>query len=219
MNKVKKIASSITQEENVSIQLRDKDGNLRRLFQQNFFGNELLRLIRAVISEPIDQKTAQVKSGLFNRLAAYGLQIPGVTGSYVTELKAHNLVTSAGKAGLASRANGVGAEAIFQYIGIGTGAVAAAAGDTALGAEKAADGSSSTTHAGSSPTLSRVTTSVTNDTAQSVVTINFTGSIAITEYGLFNATNAGTMCCRQVQSAINVVSGDSLQVTWKLQFS
>lgn len=37
-----------------------------------------------------------------------------------------NLITSAGKAGVASRINGSGAEPVFQYLAIGTNSVAAA---------------------------------------------------------------------------------------------
>ena len=125
-----------------------------------------------------------------------------------------NLVVSAGKAGVASRINGDGAEAAFTYIAIGTGTAAAAAGDTSLGAEITTEGGERGAAA-----VSRVTTSVTNDTAQDVLTFSFTGSFAVTETGLLNDASAGTLLARQVFSAINVVSGDGLQVTWKIQSS
>lgn len=52
-------------------------------------------------------------------------------------------------------------------------------------------------------------------TYTSVGTISFTSSLAITEHGLFNA-NSGTPTCmdRSVFTAINVVSGDSIQFTY-----
>lgn len=128
-----------------------------------------------------------------------------------------NLIVSAGKAGVASRINGSGAEAAFTYIGVGTGTTGAAAGDTALEAEKATNGTPTTTHASAS--VSRVTTTVTNDTAQDVVTFAFTASVAVTESGVFNAATAGTMLARQTFAVINVVSGDSLQITWKIRAS
>jgi hypothetical protein len=98
---------------------------------------------------------------------------------------------------------------------MGTGTVAPAAGDTALGAEKDEAGAATTTH--KSATASRVTTTVTNDTAQDVVTFNYTATLAVTESGVFNAATAGTMLCRQTFSAVNVVNGDSLQFTWKVK--
>jgi hypothetical protein len=62
-----------------------------------------------------------------------------------------------------------------------------------------------------------VTTTITNDTAQLTKTFTVTGSVAVTESGVLNAASAGTLLCHQVFSAINVASGDSLAVTWKVQ--
>jgi hypothetical protein len=126
----------------------------------------------------------------------------------------HNLVVDAGKAGIASRINGSGGEAAFAWIGIGIGTTSPAAGNTALETERDETGASNTNH--KSCTTSRVTTDVTNDTAQCVASFSFSATLAITESGYFNATPAGTMASRATFSAINVVSGDSLSVTWKL---
>ena len=62
-----------------------------------------------------------------------------------------------------------------------------------------------------------MTTTVTNDTAQVTKTFTVTGTFAVTEAGLLNASSAGTLLCRQVFSAVNVLNGDSLQITWKVQ--
>lgn len=97
----------------------------------------------------------------------------------------------------------------FDYIAIGTGTTAPAATDTALGTE---------THRVAA-TGSRVTTNVTNDTAQLVATFSgYTGSEAITEAGVFNAATGGTMLCRQTFSALNVDwdAGDSVEITEKI---
>lgn len=102
----------------------------------------------------------------------------------------------------------------FDYIAIGTGTTGAAATDTALETEITTNGGERTAGTGT-----QVTTSVTNDTAQLVATFTFTGAFAVTESGVFNAASAGTMLCRQTFSAVNVASGDSLQITWKVQFS
>jgi hypothetical protein len=126
----------------------------------------------------------------------------------------HNLVVNTGKAGVASRINGADSEAAFTYIAIGTGTTAAAAGDTTLEAEITTDGG-----ARAAATCSRVTVTVTNDTAQLVLTYNFTASFAVTESGVLNAGSSGTMLARRVFSAVNVGNGDSLQVTWKFTAS
>lgn len=128
-----------------------------------------------------------------------------------------NLVPTAGKAAVASRINGAGAEAVFDKIGWGTGTTAPAAGDTALQTEvTTSGGAASGVHVVSAATASRVTTTVTNDTAQLVGTVTAAGTIAITESGVFNASTNGTMLARQTFTAINVVSGDSIQFTWKI---
>lgn len=126
----------------------------------------------------------------------------------------HNLITSAGKAGAASRLNGAGGEAAFTYLAIGTGVVAANASDTTLGTELAALGLSR-----ANATASRVTTSVTNDTAQLAYSWTASGSAAITEAGILNAGAAGTLLSRQVFSAVNVVNGDGFTLTYKVQCS
>ncbi len=51
---------------------------------------------------------------------------------------------------------------------------------------------------------------------QSVATIAYTTTKAITEHGLFNDPTAGTLMDRTVFSAINVGNGDSIQFTYTL---
>lgn len=51
---------------------------------------------------------------------------------------------------------------------------------------------------------------------QSVGTISYTTTKAITEHGLFNDVSAGTLLDRSVFSAINVVNGDSIQFSYSL---
>jgi hypothetical protein len=122
----------------------------------------------------------------------------------------HNLVVDAGKAGVAGLINGVVTN-FFEHIAIGTGVTAAAAGDTTCQTEITTNGGQR-----AAGTTSRVTTDTTNDTAQVVVTYNFTGSFAVTESCLLDSITTGTLLSRQVFSAVNVASGDSLQITWKL---
>lgn len=125
-----------------------------------------------------------------------------------------NTVTNTGKAAMASRFNGSGAEAAFTYLAVGTGAVAAAAGDTALGTEIAASGLSR-----ANSTVSRVTTTQTNDTAQALYTWTASGSVSPTECGILNAASVGVLAARQVFTAIPLVNTDSFQLTYKVQFT
>jgi hypothetical protein len=126
----------------------------------------------------------------------------------------HNLITNAGKAGAASRLNGSGAEAAFTYLAVGTGTNAASVSDTTLQTELASAGLSR-----ASATASRVTTTVTNDTAQLVYSWSVSGTAAITEAGILNAASNGTLLCRQVFSAVNVVNLDTFQLTYKVACS
>lgn len=69
---------------------------------------------------------------------------------------------------------------------------------------------------------SRVTGTQTEASAtvyQSVGTISYTTTKAITEHGLFSAASGATLMDRTVFSAINVVSGDSIQFTYSLTCS
>jgi len=211
LKKIKKSKVHIRQ--NVEYVLRDKFGNAKSIFNENAFGRMIFNFFRKLNSNPIGLD-GQVKSGLLNYLSAYGLRIQFLTGVWSNSRIISNLVVSAGAAGTASRINGSGGEAAFTYIAVGTGAVAAAAGDTALGTETTLSGL-----ARANSTASRVTTTVTNDTAQLQNTFSVTGTVAVTESGVLNAATTGTLLARQVFSAVNVVSGDSLQVTWKFSVS
>lgn len=209
----KRIDSEFHIRENVEIRVLNPDGSYKKLFRMNKLGELLLRKLRELVKDPIDE-AGQVKAGLLNKLAAYGLRIPFVTGSWGESLQVANLVPDAGKALVASRINGAGSEAVVTYIALGTGTTAAAASDTALEAEIIDSGLER-----ASATVSRTTTTVANDTAVLTYTWTATGSKAVTESGCFNAASAGTMLNRQVFSAINLSSGNSFQVTHNFAIS
>lgn len=147
------------------------------------------------------------------RQGVFTIEIRRANGRIET-YKSPNTIVSAGKAALASRINGSGSEAVFTYIAVGTGAVAVTSGDTALGAETVGSGLSRV-----NASASRVTTSVTNDTARLSNTFTVSGTVALTEIGIFNASSGGTMLCRTVFSALNVVNGDSLTINYDIQAS
>jgi len=100
-----------------------------------------------------------------------------------------------------------------KNIGWGVGTGAAAVTDSALGTESAP-----TTGGGRTVgTESRTTITNTNDNYQVVGTVTAGSTLAITEAGLFDAVSGGNMLLRGVFSAINVVSGDSIQFTFGLK--
>lgn len=134
-------------------------------------------------------------------------------GNLKAERNISNLITTAGFAGMASRCNGDGAEAAFTYIAVGTDDTAADVADTTLGTELAADGLSR-----AAATASRTTTDGANDTATLIKTFTVTGTQAVTESGVLNAGAAGVLLSRQTFAAVNVVDGDSLQITWDFDF-
>lgn len=174
--------------ENVTYVLRDKDGNIKKLFQENALWRFILKYFH--IRAP---------------------QIPLLFGMPVSQKQFANLVTTVGKALVAGRINGSGSPAAATYIAIGTGTTAANVADTTLETEITTGGGER-----AAGTVSLVTTDTTNDTARVTYTFTFTSSFAITEAGLLNAASSGTLLARQVFSAINVISGDTLAITWNL---
>lgn len=192
---------------NVEYVHRGADGNIKAMFVENALGAALLKFFRK-FATPIDAD-GQVKPGLLNHLAAYGLRVPFITGLWSDSRLISNLTTTAGKAGVASRLNGSGGEAAFTYIGVGIGTTAANIADTTLESEIVDSGLER-----ANSTASRVTTDTTNDSARLINTFTVTGTKAVTESGVLNAGSGGVLLARQVFSAVNVISGDSLQVTW-----
>lgn len=104
-----------------------------------------------------------------------------------------------------------------KYFQMGTGTTAPAATDTAL--------QTPTNDARVSGTVTRVTTTATNDTMQVVGTITAGAGAAVTEAGLFDAAGTGTpatggnMFSRSTFSAVNLNTGDAIQFTGKTQLT
>lgn len=120
----------------------------------------------------------------------------------------HNKVVDVGLAYIASRMKDATAT-VMSHMAVGSGTVAAAAGDSALGSQL------STRVALDSTTI--VTTTATNDSVQYVATFAAGQSTgAVTEAGIFNAATAGTMLCRTVFPVINKGELDTLVITWKV---
>ncbi len=185
--------------DNVEYELRDSSGNIKPLFQESALAKVLL-------------KAGWLSPLWINRW--YAPLVAPFLGSYANKKIIGNLITNVGFALAAGRLMGSGAPAAPTYIAVGTGSTTASVLDTALQTESAASGVART-----NGTTSLVTTTVTNDTAQTTVTFSVGATVAITESGVLNAGSTGTLLCRQVFSAINVSSGDTLTVTWKVKHS
>lgn len=154
-----------------------------------------------------DKGTAVLMSGMLfdTHLTARHIGSDGkVKGEYDL---GSGVVTTAGVVALASYFNNGGTNlTTFKYHDSGTGSTAAAIGDTDLGTP-----AGPTTRATGSQSAS-------TNTYTTVGTIAYTGTLAITEWGLFLDATRGsdTMWDRKVFTAINVVSGDSIQFTYVL---
>ena len=115
-----------------------------------------------------------------------------------------NLVVTAGKNYVADRIKNN--STVMSHMAIGTGSTAAAAGNTALGSESARTALTSST--------------VTDNEIVYVDTFAAgTGTGAITEAGIFNASSGGTMLCRTDFSVVNKGASDAMTITWTVTVS
>ena len=116
-----------------------------------------------------------------------------------------NLVVTVGKQFIASRMVGTAAN-VMSHMAIGSSSTAPANGDTALGGE-----------------LGRV--ALTSGTAAGVVATYVatfpagTGTGAVVEAGIFNASSSGTMLCRTTFSVVNKGVDDAMSITWAITVS
>jgi len=116
----------------------------------------------------------------------------------------NNLVVTAGKNWVADRMND--ANTVMSHMALGTGATAAAAGDTTLGTELDRNALTSTTVLNN--TIAYAATWAAGD-----------GTGAITEAGIFDASTAGDMLARTVFSVVNKGASDSITITWTITIS
>lgn len=97
-------------------------------------------------------------------------------------------------------------DSVMSHMAIGQDNTAAAAANTTLGDEAGRVALTSTT--------------VSNNTVTYVATFGAgTGTGAITEAGILNASSSGTLLCRTVFPVVNKQSGDSMTITWTVTVS
>ncbi len=130
------------------------------------------------------------------------------SGEIVKEFEVPNLVVTTGKNYIAGKmiATDSDVPVHMSHMGIGTGTTSPAAEDTALGTQTA-----------------RVLLSGNLQENNSITyTATFpagSGTGAITEAGIFNASTNGTMLARTVFPVVNKAAGDTIAVTWKITVS
>tara|TARA_B110000977_G_scaffold35227_1_gene47159 strand:+ start:4262 stop:4714 length:453 start_codon:yes stop_codon:yes gene_type:complete len=124
----------------------------------------------------------------------------GPDGALKEERLVTNVVVDDGLDYIASRVKDASATAM-SHMACGSNATAAAAGNTALGTE-----------------LGRValtSTTVTNASVQYIGDFPAgTGTGAVVEAGILNASSGGTLLCRTVFAVVNKGAADTLKITW-----
>lgn len=153
-----------------------------------------------------------------NKLTNRSFAIPFITGFWTRKgtrdelVLTPNLVTNVGLKLAVEQIGGTTTTPVTA-IALGSNSTAAANTDTALNTEITTNGGGR-----GAATVTNTTTTVTGDTEQWQKTFTFSGSLTIREEGLFdNNTSGGKMLARQTFADQAVVSGDTLQVTHKLQ--
>ena len=122
-----------------------------------------------------------------------------------------NTIASAGKAEVSNLIGNVSSPSPFTYLALGTSSAAESASHTALQAEITDSGLSR-----AAATVSRTTTTVTNDTVQYDKTWTASGAKTVEEIGIFNAASSGTMLGRKLTGSKALQSGDQLVATYKI---
>ena len=124
-------------------------------------------------------------------------------GDVTQEVIVPNTVVTAGKGFIASRMNTT--TTTMSHVELGTGTTGANVANTTL----------ETIISGSRTALT--STTVTANAVAYVVTFPAgTGTGAVTEAGIFNASSSGTMLCRTTFSVINKAAADTLGITWTI---
>ena len=134
--------------------------------------------------------------------------ITGADGQVKESIFIPNLVVQVGKNYIASRMKDTGSPNQMSHMGIGAGTTAADNGDTALGSEL---GRVSLSTAGGSVSTNVVTYAATFPPG--------TGTGAVTEAAILNASSSGTMLCRTVFAVVNKGADDTMTVTWTVTIS
>jgi len=129
------------------------------------------------------------------------------SGETIKEFEVPNLVVTSGKNYIASKIVATTNSPVsMTHMAIGTGTGTPGASDTALGAE-----TGRVSLAGSVVSTNTITYTATFPAG--------TGTGAITEAAVLNASSSGTMLCRTTFPVVNKAAGDTIAVTWVVTVS
>ena len=136
------------------------------------------------------------------------IQLFDQNGNLKEEQTVKNLVVDDGLEHIADRLGASSPATRMSHMEVGTGTTAPAAGNTALETAIASSRVSLTTQ-----TVSTNTVEYVGDFPAG------TGTGAVTEAGVFNASSSGTLLCRTTFSVVNKGAADTLKITWTLTVS
>lgn len=139
----------------------------------------------------------------------YLIRLYDEKGCLKDERAGYNVIVDDGKSFVAAFLNSAAAGAAtftMKYVGIGTGTTAESSSQTALVTEVAR----------TTATASNISGAIYQLTATFAAG---TGTGAITEYGIFSSSSAGTMLSRDLENVINKGASDTLTVTAQITFS
>lgn len=125
-----------------------------------------------------------------------------------------NTITNAWLAVMSGLVGNTGSQVAFTYLAIGSDNTAASASQTALVSEITTNG-----WARAAATVSRVTTTQTNDTLQLLKQWSISGALTVEEAGVFNDATTWVMLARQLTGTKVLGNGDTYQITYKIIFS
>lgn len=146
-----------------------------------------------------------------NLVGKLRLEVRDAEGRLLDVREGQNLITNVGKERLAAIVAGLTAT-LPGYVAIGTTNTAANVADTQLAAEITTNGGQRRL----ADTITRTTTTITNDTVSYTAVFSFTGAFAIVEAGLLDAASGGNLFARRVFAAVNVVNGNVVNAVWTL---
>jgi len=131
-----------------------------------------------------------------------------IDGAITEQFTVPNLVVQSGKVYIAGKmiATDSNVPVAMSHMAIGTGTSSPASEDAALGTQ-----TGRVLLSGSLQEQNSITYTATFPAG--------TGTGAITEAGIFNASVNGTMLCRTVFPVVNKQAGDTIAVTWKVTVS
>lgn len=179
--------------------------------------NWLRMLISGELFVPVRARLAKLVGGKACMVSVARLYLTKISERERTNygLVGLHLVVTAGKGFVVDAWQNLVELENMKFHGVGTGTTAPAAGNTALETELTTQYNPDNTRATGSTTEASATV------FRTVGTNTFDASAAVTEWGLLSqaATGGGTLFDRQTFSAINVVSGDSIQSTYDLTVS